>query len=325
MDDENKDQQIEELANQAMAAEDQNEVDKNDNPPTESFANETEPQPAATNPPVVTVQNQTPVVPTPQPVAYTANGQPLYAQPEVIIEEVPENVVNPTATAQPTANQPDPNETPLEREGQRDAIDPDNPDRLLTPDELKQHHDDSVAQYPFLQFLPDEYVVIDVRRTKFGYLKNWLLTAGVAVFAILLFIGISFIPQNEIHVSRGTIFSGIALAGMLATLFSAVVAWIITFTFHKNYLIITNERVFRRDQTTPWSFYDQNIELSRIENCSYAQTAITQRLLNYGSISLETVGHEATYVFEFASKPRDQFRIVNMMVEEAAARGGDGK
>lgn len=82
-----------------------------------------------------------------KPVAYTANGQPLYAQPEIIVEQAP------IATAALKTTK---------------AIDPDHPGQELTPEEVQRRHDQSVADYPCIQFLPQEYVAIDVARTSFA-------------------------------------------------------------------------------------------------------------------------------------------------------------
>ena len=56
--------------------------------------------------------------------------------------------------------------------------------------------------------------------------------------------------------------------------------------------------------------------LLHIEDCSYAQTNPIQTILNYGSIRLSTIGDEQTYVFTFVDRPKEQFRIVNHVVQQ---------
>ena len=63
----------------------------------------------------------------PKPVAYTTDGQPLYAQPEIIVEQAPIATVALETTK---------------------AIDPDHPGQELTPEEVQLRHDQSVADYP---------------------------------------------------------------------------------------------------------------------------------------------------------------------------------
>ena len=44
-------------------------------------------------------------------------------------------------------------------------------------------------------------------------------------------------------------------------------------------------------------------------------------MFNYGGIRLSTVGNEKTYEFDYASDPRDQFHIINLMVQETDEGG----
>lgn len=195
------------------------------------------------------------------------------------------------------------------------AIDPNHPGQKLTDEQVQQRHDQSVTDYPFIQFLPQEYVAINVVRTSFGYLKNWLAPAliSVAIVIGLIIIGNS---DNLNYQARREAFMGILILGLALIIITGIAATLATYIFKKNRLVITSERVFRREQLTPFSFNDQNIELSRIEDCSFSQNGPIQQILNYGSITLKTVGDESTYSFDYASDPKDQFQIINVMVQE---------
>jgi len=265
-----------------------------------------------------------------QPVAYTADGQPLYAHPPA--ESPPPSVAETFANHQNQSEMPgveskpletpetesDQTETALEQSERLNAIDPDNPGQLLSAEQIQQKHAESAQQYPFIQFLPDEYVVIDVARTSWGYLKNWL----GAFLALLLLVAI-LVGLTIAKVLDAEMFFWLTAIGAVALLLAFSGAALAMYIFKKNRFIITNERVFRRLQLTPFSYNDQNIELSRIEDCSFQQSGLVQEFLDYGTIVLETVGHEKTYRFDFASNPKDQFQIINMMVEEAGSHGGE--
>lgn len=120
-------------------------------------------------------------------------------------------------------------------------------------------------------------------------------------------------------------FFGVLFLGLALILVSSIAAAIATYIFKKNRLVITSERVFRREQLTPFSYNDQNIELSRIEDCSFSQNGPIQQTLNYGSITLKTIGDESTYGFDYASDPKDQFQIINVMVQETDEDGSAEK
>ena len=39
-------------------------------------------------------------------------------------------------------------------------------------------------------------------------------------------------------------------------------------------------------------------------------------MLNYGSIRLSTVGDEQTYLFTYVDRPKEQFRVINHVVQQ---------
>lgn len=327
MNEENQNQNLDALENSAE------NVAVPENTVAPEFANirENEPAPILENagptvPPQVTAtylapqQNipiapQTFAKPAEQPVAYTAEGQPLYAapQPEIIVEQTP---VAPVTQPQEAPQ----NESSIEHEGKENAIDPEHPERMLSEDEMEKRCADSRQKYPFIQFLPNEYVAIDVARTSFGYLKNWVGAIVVFVVMILLLVALPFVHLQGVDL--GAAFPVILLGGLVLTAIASAFAAIATYVFKRNHLLITNERVFRREQLTPFAFNDQNIELAKVENCSFSQDGLVQQMFDYGTISLKTVGDESTYNFDFASDPKDQFQIVNLMVQEAGGSGG---
>lgn len=210
-------------------------------------------------------------------------------------------------------------ESDVERQAERNAVDIEHPEQTLSSEQITQRHDQSVKDYDFIQFLPDEYVAIDVGRTSLGYIKNWFLVGVFALVLIVVLIGLGSADWLSTHIRQEAFLIAIVV-GLAIILISSAFAAISTYIFKKNRLILTNERVFRREQLTPFSYNDQNIELSRIENCSFSQNGLIQQIFDYGSISLKTVGDETTYKFDYASDPKDQFQIVNLMVEEAGSQ-----
>jgi hypothetical protein len=87
------------------------------------------------------------------------------------------------------------------------------------------------------------------------------------------------------------------------------------YVFRQNFFVVTNERVFARIQTTPFSYRTQNVEVEHIEDCSYRQNGPIQAILNFGTIRLSTIGDEQTYRFTFVSRPAEQFKVINRVVQ----------
>lgn len=179
----------------------------------------------------------------------------------------------------------------------------------LTPAE-QADHDRSIHDYPNISFSPTEYVVIDVQRSPWGIARIWL-------FALLIFLAMGAIAilmhqTSPIEMSTA-VYAGLFIATIAAT---ALVGIVGTHIYRNNSFIVTNERVISHIQTTPFAVRTQNVELEHIEDCSVAQVTPAQHLLNYGSIRLSTVGDEQTYLFTFVDRPREQFSVINRVVQQ---------
>lgn len=179
----------------------------------------------------------------------------------------------------------------------------------LTPAE-QADHDRSVHDYPNISFSPTEYVVIDVQRSPWGIARVWL-------FALLIFLAMGAIAilmhrTSPIEMSTA-VYAGLFIATIAAT---ALVGIVGTHIYRNNSFIVTNERVISHIQTTPFAVRTQNVELEHIEDCSVAQTTPAQHIFNYGSIRLSTVGDEQTYLFTFVDRPREQFSVINRVVQQ---------
>ena len=179
----------------------------------------------------------------------------------------------------------------------------------LTPAE-QADHDRSVHDYPNIHFSPTEYVVIDVQRSPWGIVRIWL-------FALLIFLAMGAITilmhqTSPIEMSTA-VYVGLFVATIAAT---ALVGIVGTRIYRNNSFIVTNERVISHIQPTPFAIRTQNVELEHIEDCSVSQTTPAQHMLNYGSIRLSTVGDEQTYLFTYVDRPKEQFRVINHVVQQ---------
>jgi uncharacterized membrane protein YdbT with pleckstrin-like domain len=230
---------------------------------------------------------------TPKPVAYDAEGRPLYAEPPKPIDG-------------PYGQQTGPQFVHFSR-----AVDPiDQP----ISDEMKAKHDDSVKSYPTLNLSSAEYVVSDVQRHVIGMAAPVVLSIlSVAVIASLLInfplivtaLGITTPPPF------GAVFLGglIVIAAVLMGGYSKV--WIYT----NNKFFLTNESIIQEIQSGMLSHREQTVSLEDIEDVSYTQQGPLQMLFDYGSIKLSSEGDEANYMFDYVAHPKDQAAILTNTVE----------
>ncbi|MCL2173788.1 hypothetical protein FWH58_00585 [Candidatus Saccharibacteria bacterium] len=175
------------------------------------------------------------------------------------------------------------------------------------PPELQLKHDQSVENYPDIQFLSTEYVIIDVQRTIWGLVLIWLV--AIVAFAVILLFAATIIAVAQ--VDPLVMFTIVVASGIICLVGGAVGQYV----FHQNFFIVTNKRVFARIQNSPFAYHLQNIDLRHIEDCSYFKNGLLQMLFDVGTIRLSTISDEQTYLFTFVARPTEQFKIVNQVVQ----------
>lgn len=208
-----------------------------------------------------------------QPVAYDAEGQPLYHRPELPVE----------------------NATP--------AVNDNDTSRL----ELHTDHGELVKDYPDMLFSKTEHVIIDIQRTIWGLVIIWV--AAIAAFIAILVFAFTMVAITD--VDHFIVFIIVVTLGAVCMAGGAVGQYV----YRQNFFVVTNKRIFQRIQSTLFSFRTQNIEIARIEDCSYRQNGPLQMILDYGTIRLSTIGNEQTYRFTFVARPSEQFKAINGVVQ----------
>lgn len=228
-----------------------------------------------------------------QPVAYDAQGRPLYAHPPAA----------PTTLTQTAAHQV----VHIAR-----SIDPIKQE---VSEEIKKKHDASARLYPQLNLSDNEYVISAVQRHPIG------LFIPLALGVLLITAALTILSNY------GAIVEVLAITGQLATpatitvpflLFTVVVAlgmFISYYVYVNNKFFLTNESVIQEIQMTLFSRHEQTVSLGSIEDASYYQHGIIQQMINYGSIRLSTEGDETTYRFTFVANPKGHIATLNNAVE----------
>ena len=184
----------------------------------------------------------------------------------------------------------------------------------MSPNDLNVNeqadHDRSVHDYPHLDLDDDEYVVIDVERSKIGVVFIWVVVLLIFILvpgAFFLAMNMSPLPD---HIKTGL--SLILVLFAIIILLSGVIARNI---YRANYFIVSNKRVFAKVQHVPFVYRLQMVELEHVEDVSMARTSLLQIIFNYGSIRLSTVGDEHTYKFTFSADPESQIKIIQKVVQ----------
>ncbi|AJA06908.1 hypothetical protein TM7x_03150 [Candidatus Nanosynbacter lyticus] len=264
---------------------------------------------------------QTPSEDLTQPVAYDADGRPLYHHPPQTGRPAP--VVAQTNSHVTTRPGIIDGENFDPRLRSQYANEPQvvhvareiDPKPFTISDELKKKHEKSVQQYPNLNLSEGEYVILDIKRHPIGM----LIPAIVSIFlVVIIMIFVLFYPSIArdsilpIMPSVTDIFGVAMLLIGLVVLGGAVSLWI----YLQNQFFMTNESVIQEIQESLFSRREQTVSLGSIEDASFRQSGIIQTIFNYGTIRLSTEGEETTYRFHFVANPREQIAIINNAIED---------
>ncbi len=220
----------------------------------------------------------------PQPVAYDANGNPLYAAP-------------PQAT---------PQFVHLSR-----AVDP--MPQEVSP-EVQKRHEESVKEHPTLNLSAHEFIISAVRRHPIGLLIPVGLTIFLVALVASVMINFSLIIES-LGIFDPPAYGPILLIGLLLIALFVIGGYIAVWVYTNNRFFLTNESVIQELQMSLFMRKEQTVSLANIEDASFDQHGILQTVLNYGSIRLSTEGDETTYRFTYVSNPKKQIEILNNAVE----------
>lgn len=243
-----------------------------------------------------TMNNDQPTIEPQQPVAYDANGRPLYASP--------------TDQVAPAANSPAGAGAPSQVVHVARATEPVP---IEVSDEARARHEDSKRQFPWLNLSEHEYVISAVPRHGIGMMPPLVITT-LAVSLVL--IGIFMYPDvATIFNLPSDSFKWMVILGVALIVGFVIAGYLAIWVYVSNRFFLTNESVIQEIQMSIFSKREQTVSLMNIEDASFSQRGPLQHLLNYGSIRLSTEGEETTYRFDYVANPRKEIAILNNAVE----------
>jgi len=232
------------------------------------------------------------VTPYDQPVAYDAQGRPLYAHPPVkrtLTQPAIQQVVHVARSVAPI----------------KEAV----------SDEIKKQHDRSVRLYPGLNLSEHEYVISAVRRHPIGLIMPFIVGVLLITFALTILFNYSAIIDLAGFKGQAVDASFVSTPILLFCLLVGLGMFVVYYVYVNNKFFLTNESVIQEIQLSLFSRHEQTVSLGNIEDASFYQQGILQQLVNYGSIRLSTEGDETTYRFTYVANPKQHIATLNNAVE----------
>ena len=224
-----------------------------------------------------------------EPVAYDAEGKPLYAHAETPTEQV---------AAQPSV-------VHVSR--------PLDPEVMEIPADIKQKHDQSVHEFPELGLSDHEYVILNVHRHPIGLVVPVMMAI---IFTCIIGSAMILLPEVlALFHMESVSHMGAYGVGIIALLFIWSGTYALYWVYEANTFFLTNESVIENTRLTLFSSNMQSVGLGDVVDVSYRQAGIIEHLLDYGTLEVGTENDDNTYIFSKVRSPNVQAAKVRDAVE----------
>lgn len=177
----------------------------------------------------------------------------------------------------------------------------------------KIRHERSLKDFPNLKLEDGEYVEFAFMRAKICLL---MILGGTALGLILILIAFLIVLMGQSMIDdMGRNFLFIILSALMAAAF--LIGLVALRVYKGNRLYITNKHVIQFVMNSLVSSSINIIDLASVEDASFRQDSLLQKLFHYGTFRLSTVGDETTYTFKYSDISPVQLRTVTKLITEA--------
>lgn len=179
----------------------------------------------------------------------------------------------------------------------------------------------SKKDFPFLKLEEDEYVEYAFSRAKACL---FAIIAGTALGLVAILVGflVVLMGQSSLDAMGRNFLYVILTCLIVAALLIGAVAFIV---YRGNKLFVTNKHVIQMVMKSPVATSLNMIDLASVEDASFHQNGILQKLFHYGTFRLSTVGDETTYTFAYSDVTPEEVKGVSKLVTEAKKKAGKEK
>ena len=178
---------------------------------------------------------------------------------------------------------------------------------------VKIRHERSLKDFPGLRLEEDEYVEFAFVRAKICLLA---IIGGTLAGIFVIVLAFVLVMMSQLLIDEmGKRFLFIILAVLLASV--CIIGAVAIRIFRGNKLYITNKHVTQFVMNSLVSSSINIIDLESVEDASFRQDSILQKLFHYGTFRLATVGDETTYAFKYSDIAPSELRAVTKLISTA--------
>ena len=170
-------------------------------------------------------------------------------------------------------------------------------------------HEESKKKYHGLDLTDGEHVIINIKRHWIGRFQIW---AGVVLGIIVLLAAAAFFFFADL---KNVNFSDyLALICVLLALFTPFIGVVFIRDYDEDWMIVTNLRLINNTRHTVFASVIQDISLDKVEDVSASQVTIFEKMFDYGTVKMSTIGDEHTYKFTYVVSPLKQSKAVRRVI-----------
>lgn len=178
---------------------------------------------------------------------------------------------------------------------------------------VRIRHERSKKDFPGLKLDDDEYVEYAFKRARVCLMMIW---GGTALGLIIVLLAFLLVLMGQAMLDdMGKHFLFIILFTLLVT--ALIVGMLAMKIYSGNKMFITNKHAIQMIMDSPVLTSINIIDLSSVEDASFKQDSLMQKLFNYGTFRLSTVGDETTYTFKYSDISSSDLKGVTKLISAA--------
>lgn len=165
-----------------------------------------------------------------------------------------------------------------------------------------------------MEFDQKEKLLAEIRRHPFGLLLRYITGAVVVVVFSIVFFILPLLVAGEtsslIGLDGGAFQAIMALVGLILVALAILVTFISAYLYKSNVLLVTSDKLAQVLNTSIFNRKISQLSIGDVQDISVYQNGFFPRILNFGSIVIETAGEQSNLNFTYVADPYAQSKII---------------
>lgn len=165
-----------------------------------------------------------------------------------------------------------------------------------------------------IEFDQNEQLVLEIRKHPFGL---FLIYLGGTLATIILFVIMVLGAFTDLEsaaegsgLGAGSLQSIMVVTGFFLILFTLLITAIAAFLYKSNVVLITSEKIAQMLYVSVFNRKISQLSIADVQDVTVIQKGIFAHLFNYGTLTIETAGEQANYIFTFTPQPYETSKLL---------------